>query len=179
MNAKVYKEGSLVFFKGEKADKIYLLKSGVAYSLFISSDTGKEDSEELKVGEFFGIVSLFGNTYQNETVQCVTDCSIIVLSMGEFEFLVSKNPEIIIKILRIFSKDLRKINEKKNFLVNDNISKPTQAEGFLSMGNFYYDNGKFDHALYAYEKFLSIEDEKLPSYVMIQNKIAECQKALK
>ncbi len=179
MDAKIYKAGSLVFFKGEKAEKIYLLKSGVACSLFISSDTGREDSEDLKIGEFFGIVSVFGNSYQNDTVQCITDCSIIVLSMVEFEFLVSKNPEIIIKILKTFSKDLRTINEKKNFLVNDNVSKPTQAEGFLSMGDFYYDNANFDHALYAYEKFLSVEDEKLPSYEMIQNRIVECQKALK
>ena len=117
MQTRVYQAGSVVYFAGDKSDRVYILKEGKAQSIFLSEETGYEAREAINVGEFFGVKSLLGDYPQEDTVQCLSDCVVIIITYEEFENLVAKNKSIIIKMLRVFSNQLRRLNKKVNKLV--------------------------------------------------------------
>ena len=56
MQTRVYQAGSVVYFAGDKSDRVYILKEGRAQSIFLSEETGYEARESINVGEFFGVI---------------------------------------------------------------------------------------------------------------------------
>ena len=182
MQSKKYSAGSIIYFSGDIADKIYILKSGKAQSIFISEETGVEDREIVNVGEFFGVKSILGSYPQEDTVQCITNCEILVISYEEFESLIEKNKQIIIKMLRVFSNQLRRINKKVNLLMgtdSNNDDNNAILEGFYNIGEFYFKNKSFKSALYAYKRYFENANENDSAYHTVQKKIEECKKELK
>lgn len=180
MQAKKYSAGSIVYFAGDRADKIYILKEGEAQSIFISEETGLEDREPINVGEFFGVKSILSIYPQEDTVQCITNCIIIVISYEEFEALIEKNKQIIIKMLKVFSNQLRRINKKVNVFMGTEFSEDDTAilEGFYNIGEFYFKSKKFKSALYAYKRYFQYANENDSAYHTVQKKIEECKKEL-
>lgn len=180
MQTRVYKAGSIIYFAGDKADRVYILKQGQAQSIFVSAETGIEARELINIGEFFGVKSILGTYPQEETIQCLSDCSIIIIAYEEFEVLVSKNKPIIIKMLKVFSNQLRRINKKVRTLIenDDDNEGPTPLEGLFSTGEFYFKNKKFKHALYAYKKYLESANENSSFYNTVKSKIEECENAI-
>lgn len=180
MQTKVYKSGSIVYFAGDPSDRIYILKEGQAQSIFLSEETGYETREPINVGEFFGVKSLLGAYPQEDTVQCLSDCVIIIITYEEFENLVTKNKSIIIKMLRVFSNQLRKLNKNVRSLVEkeEDEEGPSQVEGLYNIGEFYFKNQKFKNALYAYKRYYQIADENSSFYHTVENKIKACKEKL-
>lgn len=179
MQTRVYKSGSIIYFAGDKADRVYILKQGQAQNIFISAETGVEARELINIGEFFGVKSILGTYPQEETVQCLSDCTIIIITLEEFEVLIGKNKAIIIKMLKVFSNQLRRINKKvRDLIENDDNEGPTPLEGLFNTGDFYFKNKKFKHALYAYNRYLESADENSSFYNTVKSKMEECEKAL-
>lgn len=180
MQTKVYKSGSVVYFAGDTSDRVYILKEGQAQSIFLSEETGYEAREVINVGEFFGVKSILGTYPQEDTVQCLSDCVVIIITYEEFENLVAKNKPIIIKMLRVFSNQLRRLNKKVRNLVEkeDNEEGPNQLEGLYSIGEFYFKNQKYKNALYAYKRYYQIADENSSFYHTVENKIKACREKL-
>lgn len=179
MQTRVYKAGSIIYFAGDKADRVYILKQGQAQNVFISAETGVEAREIINIGEFFGVKSILGMYPQEETVQCLSDCTIIIITLEEFEVLIGKNKSLIIKMLKVFSNQLRRINKKvRDLIENDDNEGPTPLEGLFNTGEFYFKNKKFKHALYAYKRYLESADENSSFYNTVKSKIEECEKAL-
>ena len=145
MQTRVYQAGSVVYFAGDKSDRVYILKEGRAQSIFLSEETGYEAREAINVGEFFGVKSLLGDYPQEDTVQCLSDCVVIIITYEEFENLVAKNKSIIIKMLRVFSNQLRRLNKKVNKLVEkaEDEEETNQLEGLYNIGEFYFKNQKY------------------------------------
>ena len=46
MQTRVYQAGSVVYFAGDKSDRVYILKEGKAQSIFLSEETGKTGSRQ-------------------------------------------------------------------------------------------------------------------------------------
>ena len=138
MQTRVYKAGSIVYFTGDTSDRVYILKQGQAQSIFLSEETGYETRELINIGEFFGVKSILGTYPQEDTVQCLTDCVVIIITYEEFESLVAKNKPIIIKMLKVFSNQLRRINKRVRELVENDISEEGQdpLEGLYGIGEF-------------------------------------------
>lgn len=177
MQTRVYKAGSIVYFAGDNSDRVYILKQGQAQSIFLSEETGHETRELINVGEFFGVKSILGTYPQEDTVQCLTDCVIIILTYSEFESLVSKNKPIIIKMLKVFSNQLRRINRKVGILVENTIDEegPSPLEGLYNIGEFYFKAKKYKNALYAYKRYIQSADEDSVFYHTVEQRIKECK----
>lgn len=180
MQTRVYKAGSIVYFTGDTSDRVYILKQGQAQSIFLSEETGYETRELINMGEFFGVKSILGTYPQEDTVQCLTDCVVIIITYEEFESLIEKNKPIIIKMLKVFSNQLRRINKRVRELVDNDISEDGQdpLEGLYGIGEFYFKNKKYRNALYAYKRYMQYADEDSAFYNTAKGKIEECKEEL-
>ncbi len=148
-----YKEGSVIYFDGDKSEEIYILKSGRVVLISSALDTNEEIKEEIKTGEFFGIKSVLGNYKREETAQCLVQTVVLVFSQAEFEALISKNFDILLKLLKVFSNQLRRVGKKVREFLDKGEQKLPSTELF-NIGEYYYKRAKKDQALYAYKKYM-------------------------
>jgi len=151
--ARNYKEGSVIYFEGDKSDEIFILKSGRIVLLSNAPDTGEEVKEDIKTGEFFGIKSVLGNYKREETAQVITQALVLVFSQDEFEKLIAKNFDILLKLLKVFSNQLRRIGKKVRELLQKGESRMPATE-LYNIGEYYYRRGKKEQAIYAYKKYI-------------------------
>jgi len=152
--AMTYKANTVVFFQGDVSDKIYILKSGKVLLKSSDIETGEEIKEMIMTGEFFGVKSALGKYPRDESALVIQNSDLLVFSPTEFEQLVLKNTRIIMKMLKVFSNQLRRIhNQVKNTISQGKMLPP--EEGLFTIGEYYFKNGFFTQALYAYERYLT------------------------
>jgi CRP-like cAMP-binding protein len=114
-----YNANSIVYFKGDMNENIYILKTGKVLLKSNDIETGQETKELIQTGEFFGVKSAMGKYPREETAVVLQDSAMLVFSVPEFEDVASKNTRIIMKMLKVFSTQLRRIHKQ----VQDLISK--------------------------------------------------------
>ncbi|MFW5745087.1 MAG: Crp/Fnr family transcriptional regulator, partial [Spirochaetota bacterium] len=82
------------------SDKIYILKSGRISLNSTDIETGQEIHDYIQTGEFFGVKSALGKYPREENAVVLSDTSVIMFTVPEFEQLVSQNTRIIMKMLK-------------------------------------------------------------------------------
>jgi len=148
-----YRANSIIYFKGDVSDKIYILNSGKVSLNYTDIETGQEMHELIKTGEFFGVKSALGRYPREETAVVLADSAVIAFSVPEFEMLVSKNTRIIMKMLKVFSNQLRRIHKQvQNLLYSEEQVNP--ETGLFKIGEYYMSNKRYHQALYAYRRYL-------------------------
>jgi len=151
--ARTYKPGSIIYFEGDKAKEIYILQSGKVVLLHHALDSDEEVKETIAAGEFFGVKSVLGKYPREATAQVVTQSVVLVMNLEEFEKLVLKNFRILMKMLKVFSNQLRRIGKKVQELMKKGESKLPSTEMFY-IGEYYFKKGKIEQAKYVYKKYL-------------------------
>ncbi len=148
-----YKAGSIIFFEGDKSEYIYVLKSGQVMLTSIKPDTGEEVKDFVKEGEFFGVKSSLGKYPREETAQCLADTMVLVMGPADFERLVLRNVNVVRKMLKVFSNQLRRIGKMVRSALGDRGDLNPEVELFR-IGEYYYKAELFHRALYAYKKYM-------------------------
>lgn len=103
-----YTKGSIIYFAGDKDERIFILQNGSVILTSLDIETEKPITEQVKNGEFFGVKSSLGHFPREETATVLTDSVAIALTGQEFEHLFSSNKQVIMKMLRVFSNQLRR-----------------------------------------------------------------------
>lgn len=153
--ARTYNGGSIVYFAGDKGDEVYVLQSGRVILISTALDTGEEIREDVQIGEFFGVKSALGKFPREETAQVIGKTNCIVFKMSEFEQLVMKNTNLILKMLRVFSKQLRNVHRQVRDILKAGAAKDPAFE-LMSVAESFYKMGNVDHAVYALEKYIEL-----------------------
>ena len=85
MKARKLRKGQVLFHKGDRADRMYLLVQG---------DMELEDIKvRLDTGRIFGEIALFSpNKIRTHTVKCLTPCIVLAISYGTVKQLYFQNP---------------------------------------------------------------------------------------
>ncbi len=122
-----YKANSIIFFKGDVSDRVFLLNSGKVTLNSIDIETGEEVHDLIKTGEFFGVKSALGRYPREETAQVLGDASVMAFTVPEFEQLAMKNTRIIMKMLKVFSKQLRHVHSQVQNLIGSRGAGQTGA----------------------------------------------------
>jgi len=149
-----YNANSIVYFKGDMNENIYILKTGKVLLKSNDIETGQETKELIQTGEFFGVKSAMGKYPREETAVVLQDSAMLVFSVPEFEDVASKNTRIIMKMLKVFSTQLRRIHKQ----VQDLISKDQAIDaetGLYKIGEYYLKSRKFPQALYVFRRYLT------------------------
>ena len=150
-----YRANAIIYFQGDKADGIPILKEGMVELSYEDLQTGSEIREPVKTGEFFGVKANLGRYPHDETAMAMTDCTVVHFSVGEFEEVVSNNPRILMKMLQVFSTQLRRIHHQvQSLLSSDRISASPEA-GLFAVGEYYLKEQQYPQASHAFKSYLN------------------------
>lgn len=150
---RTYKAGSIIYFEGDKSEYVYILKSGRVLLTYIKIDTGEEVKEEVRQGEFFGVKSALGKYPREETAQTIGETVVLVLTLGDFERMILRNVNVVRKMLRVFSNQLRRIGKTVRTVLGESENVNPDIELFR-IGEHYFKAGDFNKATYAFKKYL-------------------------
>lgn len=150
--AMQYTKGSIIYFEGDHADRIFIMQNGAVLLTSTDIETGQPVAEQVKSGEFFGVKSAFGHFPREETATALVPTLALTLTLQEFENLFSNNKNLILKMLRVFSNQLRLIHKKTESILN-NITEDQQT-GMLAVANCFYEDESYRSASDIYMKFL-------------------------
>ena len=153
INSRMYKSGSIIYFEGDKSEFIYILKSGKLMLKSTNLNSGEEIIESVKLGEFFGVKSALGKYPREETAQTIGDTVVLVLTLQDFERLILKNVEVVKKMLRVFSNQLRRIHKNVRSAMSSHEAINPSTE-LYKIGEYYYKAGVAAQASYAFKKYL-------------------------
>ncbi len=136
-----YTKGSIPYFEGDQDERVFILQRGQVLLSSIDIETKKPVTEYVKAGEFFGVKSALGHFPREETATVLTDSAAVCLSVQEFEKLFSENKTIIMKMLRVFSNQLRQIHRKTESILD---STPADQEtSMLAVAKSFFDDEQF------------------------------------
>jgi len=149
-----YRSQSVIYFEGDKSEKIFILKAGKVSLNHTDIETGESLRNRVEGGEFFGVSSALGKYPRSEDALALSDTTLVVLTATEFEEFCMNNPKLAINMLRLFSTQLRKIHSSVRSLMHDeHLSDP--ESGLYRSGEFYLAHQSYGHAVHALDKYCS------------------------
>ena len=151
--AMQYTKGSVIYFEGDRDDRVFIMQTGAVVLQSTDIESGELVIEQVKSGEFFGVKSAFGHFGREETATALVPTVAVALTVQEFEVLFSNNKQLIMKMLRVFSNQLRQIHKKTESILN-NVSADQQS-GMLAVAKSFSDDERYRSACDVYLKFLS------------------------
>ncbi len=73
----LYRANAIIYFQGDKAETILVLKQGRVELSYEDLQTGQAIREPIQKGEFFGVKAALGRYPHDETAMAVSDCTIV------------------------------------------------------------------------------------------------------
>ena len=150
--AMQYTKGSIIYFEGDHDERIFIMQQGAVLLTSTDIESGQPVAEQVKSGEFFGVKSALGHFRREETATALVPTVAVALTIQEFELLFSNNKALIMKMLRVFSNQLRQIHKKTESILN-NIQEDQQS-GMIAVANSFYEEEQFRSACDVYMKFM-------------------------
>lgn len=149
-----YSKGSIIYFAGDTDDRIYILQNGVVILTSIDIETSSPVTEQVKNGEFFGVKSSLGRFPREETATALSDSVVICVTLQEFETIFSKNKDVILKMLKVFSGQLRKIHKKiESILKSKDLTN--LADGMFAVAKSFYNDEQYRSCCDVCEKLFT------------------------
>ena len=137
-----YSQGSIIYFEEDKDERIFILQKGIIDLKSTDVETKSEIINQVKHGEFFGVKSALGRFTREAAARVACDSVVVAMSVAEFEQMFSGNKQVILKMLRVFSGQLRQIHRKAESILSNNTTL-NQAEGMLSVAKSFYDDEQY------------------------------------
>lgn len=162
-----YTKGSIIFFEGDIDDRIFILQKGAVNSKVKEVETGNFTNTTLQAGEFFGVKSSIGHFPREETITALTECLCVVLNQKEFESLIAANKPILMKMMKVFTKQLRVIHQKIGRLLEDNTSV-SSMDRMLAVAKAFYDDEDYVTCFEVLEKYFA-------SFPMLKQNMKFCE----
>jgi CRP/FNR family transcriptional regulator len=108
---RTYEAGQVVFREGDQGDTCFVVKAG---AIKISREHGGRTIAlaELRVGDMFGELSMFGGEVRSATAAALEDTAAIALLAGDVRRLLAGNPEIALKMLETMANRVRATNQR-------------------------------------------------------------------
>jgi CRP-like cAMP-binding protein len=148
-----YRSGSLIYFQGDAADKVFILQTGKVSLVYQDMETGQDVHDLVQPGEFFGVKSALGRYPREENALALQDTTIMAFSVQEFEALAMANTRIIMKMLKVFSNQMRRIHRQVSSLMEKEEVNP--EAGLYNVGEYYLKNKRFSQAKYVFGRYLT------------------------
>ncbi len=106
-----FREGDVVFRKGEMAQQMYIVLQGKV-RLYQGTEPVGDWSEELSKGDFFGEGSLLEALPRASTAVALEDTEVISISRGTFLRMIRQNPEVSVKMMQRLAQRNRELSAK-------------------------------------------------------------------
>jgi CRP/FNR family transcriptional regulator len=104
--------GTRVFHEGDHSDACYIVRSGSFRVTREHSDGRAITLATLGPGNFFGELAMLDGEVRSASVEALTDGELLALPGGEVRALLSRHPEITVKLVGALVRRLRAANER-------------------------------------------------------------------
>ncbi len=149
-----YRPSSVIYFQGDLGDKIYILQAGKVSLNYTDIENGQDVHDLVQPGEFFGVKSAMGRYPREENALVLQDSAVVAFSVAEFEQLAMSNIRIVMKMLKVFSNQLRRIHKQvSNLLEKEEQLSP--EVGLFKVGEYYLKARQYAQAKYVFERYLT------------------------
>jgi CRP/FNR family cyclic AMP-dependent transcriptional regulator len=108
------KAGEIIFCEFEPGDAFYLIQTGKVKIVKIVGELEKT-LDILNPGEFFGEMALLEEAPRSATTVALTDVKLLEFNRANFEVLMAGQPQIVLNLLKLFSK--RIYDQKRRFMI--------------------------------------------------------------
>jgi TolA-binding protein len=149
-----YNNDSLIYCEGEESDKVILLQNGKVSLVSEDITTGENVKETVLPGDFFGVRSALGRYPRDENAIVVSDASVAVFTVPEFELYAMSDTKIILNLLKIFSGQIRQTHRLIASLAKTRNLRPD--EGLFTTGEKYLKDKRYSHAKYVFTRYLDL-----------------------
>ncbi|HKL85245.1 MAG TPA: cyclic nucleotide-binding domain-containing protein [Treponemataceae bacterium] len=150
-----FKPNSVIYFAGDVDDRVFLLQKGRVALTSTDIETGKQVTDYIREGEFFGVKSALGHFPREESVMVITDSHVLSFSTIEFESFVQTNTRIIMKMLKVFSNQLRNIHRQIESLLHSK-EETNQDDGMFSVASCFYKSQQYRAASEVATRYLKL-----------------------
>jgi len=149
-----YMANSFIMVEGKKnASNFYIIRSGKVKISKENPVLSEEPYTILGPGDFFGVVSCMAGHARLDTAVALENVSLISVEKDMFGLLIQKNPAVAMKIIRFFSRKLRQFDSAITNL-SLKTSGEEDPEHLFNIGEYYLKKRIFNHAIYAYQKYI-------------------------
>jgi TolA-binding protein len=152
-----YRDGAVIYFAGEaNTERIYLLQSGKVSLSSRDIGTGETILDSVQAGEFFGVKSALARFPREENATVSQETTVMAFTVPEFEQLASSNTRIIMKLLKVFSTQMRRIHRQTaNIMESEGYDSENPEKGLYNVGEYYLNNKRFPQAKYIFGRYLT------------------------
>jgi len=112
--AKTFQAGEMIFSEFEPGDNFYLIQSGRVQLVKLIGDIEKT-LDILQPSEMFGEMAILENSPRSATAIALDTVKVLEFNSQNFDILMMGNPQIALKLLRMFSK--RIYDSKRRFMI--------------------------------------------------------------
>ncbi|OHD63066.1 MAG: cAMP-binding protein [Spirochaetes bacterium RBG_13_51_14] len=154
-----YLANSFVIVEGKKnANNFYIILKGKVKVAKENPVVATEPYSILGPGDFFGVVSCMSAHSRIESAVALENVSLISVEREKFGLLIQKNPAVAMKIIRFFSRKLRDFDQAITNLTFKNVAEEDPAH-LYNIGEYYVKKKIFNHATYAFQRYLQYRPE--------------------
>ncbi|MDR0496700.1 MAG: Crp/Fnr family transcriptional regulator [Treponema sp.] len=112
--ARTFQAGEMIFSEFEPGDTFYLIQSGRVQLVKLIGDIEKT-LDILQPSEMFGEMAILENSPRSATAIALDTVTVLEFNSQNFEILMLGNPQIALKLLRMFAK--RIYDSKRRFMI--------------------------------------------------------------
>jgi CRP-like cAMP-binding protein len=111
---RTFQPGEMIFSEFEPGDNFYLIQSGRVQLVKIIGDI-ERTLDILHPSEMFGEMAILENSPRSATAIALDEVKVLEFNSQNFEILLMGNPQIALKLLKMFSK--RIYGSKRRFMI--------------------------------------------------------------
>jgi CRP-like cAMP-binding protein len=111
---RTFQAGEMIFSEFEPGDTFYLIQSGRVQLVKIIGDI-ERTLDILQPSEMFGEMAILENSPRSATAIALDEVKVLEFNTQNFEILMMGNPQIALKLLRMFAK--RIYDSKRRFMI--------------------------------------------------------------
>jgi CRP-like cAMP-binding protein len=149
-----FKKGSyIVVEEKQNADRFFIIHKGAVQISKVVEILAEERGSTLGPGDFFSVESAMSNHSYIETVQALTDVTLISVFREQYGELIRKNIAVAMKIILQFSRRMRYLDGELTRLTLKNKAEDDVSQLFW-VGEYYAKLSQYDLAYYAYAQYL-------------------------
>ena len=112
--ARTFQAGEVIFSEFEPGDNFYLIQSGRVQLIKLIGDIEK-NLDILQPSEMFGEMAILENSPRSATAIALDTVNVLEFNRQNFEILMMGNPQIALKLLKMFCK--RIYDAKRRFMI--------------------------------------------------------------
>lgn len=117
---RIFKAGEIFFFEGELGEEMYIIQSG-SVGVYKKVQNLNKEIAVLRVGDFFGEMSIILNEPRSATLKALEETNTIVINKGTFHQMLTENNRIALKMVEALANRIKETDEKLKKMMEDRI----------------------------------------------------------